>query len=236
SALTINDGFAAWIPEAIRGDDPARSAAATFSRLLAERGVAVEGEPAAGMAPQGAVEIAGIDSAPLRDVAAEALRESDNTTAELLLKLVGRYVQLAPSTAGGAAVVEAHLGALGLPLAGTDVVDGSGLDRGNRVTCDLMVGLLDRVGPDSVLASGLAVAGETGTLIRRFQGTPVQGVLRAKSGSINGVLTLAGMVDLADGSTVSFAVLQNGPGVDRRGHAVWENLLAAILGVPSWKA
>lgn len=96
SGLSVNDGFASFPTPADPdrplepADDPAASAAATFAGLLEGRGVAVGGPARSGSAPADAMSVAAIRSAPLGDVVAQLLGESDNNTAELLLKEVGR--------------------------------------------------------------------------------------------------------------------------------------------------
>jgi D-alanyl-D-alanine carboxypeptidase/D-alanyl-D-alanine-endopeptidase (penicillin-binding protein 4) len=85
------------------------------------------------------------------------------------------------------------------------VADGSGLDPGNRVTCRLVHELLGNIAEGGAIESGLAVAGITGTLARRFVDTPVSGQLRGKTGSIRGVASLSGFVATRDGGELTFA-------------------------------
>lgn len=215
SALAVNDGFVEYPPapdvhrELVEADDPARQAAAVLTGLLQQRGVVIGGEPRSGAAPAGAVELAAVDSPPLTEVVGQMLRESDNSTAELLLKEVGRAAS-DPTTAGGRARATEVLAAAGIDLTGAVVVDGSGLSLEDRVTCRLLVGLLERPDTGPVIEAGLAVAGESGTLADRFAGTPLGGHLRAKTGTLNTVSGLAGLVSDADG-TFSFAYLVNVP-------------------------
>ncbi len=125
----------------------------------------------------------------------EVLRRSDNTGAELITKELGRQANPAtPTTAAGVAVIQADVQADGLPSAGLHPVDGSGLDRSDRATCQLILAALVRSGPDGALGRGLAVAGSTGTLFKRMIGTPAAGRLRAKTGSLDGVAALSGFV------------------------------------------
>lgn len=192
SALSVNDGFGA---NNIPASNPAQQAAATFAALLRARGITIGGGVTAGTAPPSAAKITELDSAPIAEVVDEVLRRSDNNGAELITKELGRQANPAtPTTAAGVAAVQADLQADGLPLAGLNMVDGSGLDRTDRVTCQLILATLMRSGPDGAVGKGLAVAGMTGTLFRRFIGTAAAGRLRAKTGSLEGVAALSGFV------------------------------------------
>lgn len=236
SALAVNDSFAAYPatpddPGQVEpATDPAVHAAGVLTTLLEGLGVDVAGTPGSGAAPDGAVELAGLDSPPLTEVLAELLQESDNATAELLLKELGRTGG-DPSTAGGRSVVGEVLASAGLDLTGTAVTDGSGLAVENRVTCNLLVGLLDRPQTGAVLRDSLAVAGEVGTLAERFVGTPLAGRLSAKTGSLRSVAALAGRVVDGDGSFTFAYVVNARPGtrVDEEGAVAAQRQLGEIL-------
>jgi D-alanyl-D-alanine carboxypeptidase/D-alanyl-D-alanine-endopeptidase (penicillin-binding protein 4) len=236
-ALTVDDGFRLDLPAEgsddapvrRRVDDPALHAAEQLNALLFARGVAVDGGVAVGPAPPGAGELAAIDSAPLGDVVRQMLEESDNGTAELLTKELGVQAGTGGSTAAGTAAIVARAGELGVPTAGTVMADGSGLDRTNHTSCDALVGaLVTSGGVDGAIGSRLPVAGRSGTLRDRFLGTPAQGRLRAKTGSLNSVTALAGFVTMSDGRTATFAYIANGPQAEdpRRG----QDFLGALLG------
>ncbi|MGH9038610.1 MAG: D-alanyl-D-alanine carboxypeptidase, partial [Acidimicrobiia bacterium] len=105
-ALLVDSGFPDFTPPETRADDPAVHAAGELTALLAARGMAVTDPPGAGLAPDGAVTLATVRSAPFSDVAAAMVRESDNTAAELILREVGfRQVRQGSTPAGAAAVV-----------------------------------------------------------------------------------------------------------------------------------
>lgn len=212
SALLVNDGFTQWPTpqrwrELVATPDPAVHAAGALTRLLEERGIEVAGDPAAGPAPAEAPELAAIESPPLGEVVRQLLQESDNTTAELLVKELGAAVG-DPTTAGGLAVARAALERLGLDLTGLDLRDGSGLSIDSRVPCRLLVDVLrhPEVGP--LLAERLAVAGRSGTLAEAFVDTSLEEALRAKTGSLRMVSALAGIVTDDDG-TFTFAFVAN---------------------------
>ncbi|CAN5201416.1 D-alanyl-D-alanine carboxypeptidase/D-alanyl-D-alanine-endopeptidase [soil metagenome] len=209
TALSVNDGFLEWDPLDVPYADPAVGAAGVLTDLLRQRGVVVAGDPAAGPAPASAAPIAAIDSPPMADLVSQMLRESDNGTAELLVKELGRQVGGEGSTAAGRVAVSSTLASLGLPTEGLVVADGSGLDPSNRVTCGLLHEVLEATDDGDALDRGLAVAGATGTLARRFVGTPVSGQLRGKTGSIRGVASLSGYVATKDGGELTFSSIQN---------------------------
>jgi D-alanyl-D-alanine carboxypeptidase/D-alanyl-D-alanine-endopeptidase (penicillin-binding protein 4) len=219
SALMVNDGVTGFehTPDrpsvARKPGDPPVLAASTFTALLEERGIHVTGPPGVGAAPAGAREVARIQSTVF-DQIDEMLSWSDNTTAELLTKEVGRRASGQGTTAAGTRENLTVLQQLGVPTAGVTLVDGSGLDPGNRLTCDLLVRVLDAAGPDSVIAKALPVAGQKGTLLRRMRRTVAEGNVFAKTGTLGTVTSLAGFEKTRRGDVVTFAFIQNGPKIN----------------------
>jgi D-alanyl-D-alanine carboxypeptidase/D-alanyl-D-alanine-endopeptidase (penicillin-binding protein 4) len=228
SALFVNDGFSRGPGGPAPFADPAIGAAGVLADLLRLRGVAV-GEVGAGTAPKEAEEVAAIRSAPVGDVVASMVRESDNATAELLTKELGVREADEGSTEAGVGVLQDALHDEGLPLDGVTLVDGSGLSRSDRLTCGLLTALLGEAGTGSRLDRSLAVAGRSGSLAERFLGTPLVGRLRGKTGSLNGVETLAGVVESDSGRALSFAYLLNGPGTTDGGAARLQDRLGELL-------
>jgi D-alanyl-D-alanine carboxypeptidase/D-alanyl-D-alanine-endopeptidase (penicillin-binding protein 4) len=232
SALTVNDGFGSWSPDRkVPVDDPTRNAAAELTGLLRSRGVQV-GSPGTGTAPGNATEIASVSSPPLRDVVHSMLSSSDNLTAEMLTKELGVQTSKQGTTAAGVAATTAKMKALGVPLADGALVDGSGLDRGNRVTCaDLVATLTLAQRPEfATLYDGLPVAGRNGTLVGDFLGTPLEGNFRGKTGSLDGVTGLTGVFDL--GRRIQFAFLDNGQFDETQGGVIREHIGDIIGGYP----
>lgn len=222
SALVVNRGVTGYedAPERTSSTrfpgDPPQLAAETFETLLEARGIRVGGTATVGKAPQGATEIARLESAPIGDIVGETLAWSDNTTAELLTKELGLRVSGSGTTVAGTTATRDILAADGFPTDGLIINDGSGLDEGNRLTCDLLVDVLDAEGSDSTVGRGMAVWGERGTLRKRAQGTEVQGKVFAKTGTLTRppVNSLAGFVTTRSGEEVTFAFVQNGTGSD----------------------
>ncbi|WP_443333845.1 D-alanyl-D-alanine carboxypeptidase/D-alanyl-D-alanine endopeptidase [Streptomyces sp. CB02488] len=218
SALMVNEGRLddTTSGPAQRGTDPARDAADAFGELLDRAGVDTESGPEAGRAAAKSRPVAKHLSAPLSGLIERALTNSDNDIAEALARQTALAAGEPVDFAGGRRAVTAQLKKLKLPLKGVVLSDGSGLDRHDKVTAALLAGLLARTAdPDhpelrSVL-SGLPVAGFSGTLSGRYTtksgGT---GLIRAKTGTLTGVNTLAGTVVDPHGRLLAFAFLASG--------------------------
>jgi PBP4 family serine-type D-alanyl-D-alanine carboxypeptidase len=136
--------------------------------------------------------------------------ESDNFVAEMLLKEIGAEAGAGGTTAAGAAIVRRDLGALGVPLAGIRLGDGSGLSELDRLTpralVDLLVAVWSDPGDRAVFHASLPVAGVSGTLEHRMVQGPARGAVRAKTGTTSLASALSGYA----GGRYAFVVLQNG--------------------------
>ena len=225
SALTINDGFRSFGHPAIPFTDPPVDAASLFADLLRQRGVRVDGSASAGAAPSGTAEIASVSSPPVGELVHAMLRDSDNGTAELLVKELGRSVSGVGSSAAGVRAMRDHAASLGVPLGGVTLADGSGLGTADRLTCGALTAVL--VADQAALEPRLSIAGVDGTLRRRFAFAP--GLVRAKTGSLDGVAALAGYARTADGTSVAFAYVINGLNDDASGRAFQDRLVAALV-------
>ncbi|MDQ1518316.1 MAG: hypothetical protein QOE80_4146 [Actinomycetota bacterium] len=233
-ALLVNDGFTVFDAPEHRADDPAVHAAGELTRLLQAVGISVGSPASSGVAPaaDGRVTLATVRSAPLSDIVAGMLRESDNTAAELLTRELGVARAHDGSTAAGTKVIVDALAAAGLPTTGLRLGDGSGLEATNRAGCAVLAAALrrpDRSGAPA-LSPLLAVAGRSGTLALRLADTPLDGKLRAKTGSLDGVSGLAGYVE--GRRALSFAFLANGSLSDAAGRLLQDRLIAVLAAYP----
>lgn len=193
--------------------DPPAAAAAVFARALERRGVTVTGPVRPAATPATGAELAVVDSAPLEQIVERILETSDNEGAEVLLRHVGQAQSGRASFAGGTAGVRSALGSLGIPLTGARLYDGSGLSRDNRLDPATLVAVLRTAADAShpelrTVLSGLPVAGATGTLGERFtdDARPGRGMVRAKTGTLSSVSSLAGLVTDRDGVTMVFVL------------------------------
>ncbi|MET7639675.1 D-alanyl-D-alanine carboxypeptidase/D-alanyl-D-alanine-endopeptidase [Streptomyces sp. NPDC005438] len=195
-----------------RAEDPAKEAAEKFAERLEKHGAKVEGEPRDKPAPAKARTLATHHSAPLSELVERMLTHSDNDIAEALARQTALARGEKASFKGASKAARAQLSALQLPLEKARFADGSGLSRDDRLSAGLLTRLLARAAdprhPElrSVL-TGLPVAGFTGTLGKRYDGQPGRGLVRAKTGTLTGVNTLAGVVVDDDGRLLTFAFM-----------------------------
>ncbi len=202
SALVVDraQGWPAFSPPLL--------AARVLRKAIVAHRIAVDGRPGLGTAPADAVVLAIDRSASLATIVRTMNRDSDNFTAEMLLKHLGTLDGQVGTSARGAAAVLAEMRAAGIPTAGVRLVDGSGLSSLDRVTAETLAAViragLENPGIRSAFVGSLAVAGRSGTLRTRLPG--LAGVVRGKTGTTDLACSLSGLVH----QSIVFAVLQNG--------------------------
>jgi len=232
SALTVNDGFATYGARVVPAPAPALNAAEVLANLLRARGAMV-GPSGTGVAPADAQKVAAVASPTVTEIVGQMLRSSENLTAELLVKEMGKRFGTGGTWTAGTEVVRTTLADSGFAGTGMVFADGSGLDRSDRLSCDLLSAALDRLEPAGPIASGLPVAGRTGTLAGRFLGNPAAGRLRAKTGSLNYVSGLVGFVDTPAGA-IEFSLLANDlPDPAARGRLLQDQVGAVLAAYPN---
>jgi D-alanyl-D-alanine carboxypeptidase/D-alanyl-D-alanine-endopeptidase (penicillin-binding protein 4) len=195
-----------------RYPDPSLAAAGQLAARLAEQGITVTGTPARVTAPAGATELGVVQSAPIADVVQYFLHTSDNTITEVVARVVAVHMGLPGSFEAASKAVLRAAAALGLDTSAATLVDASGLGAGSALPPQLLVDLvrlaIDPTHPElREVATGMPIAGLSGTLADRFTTTAARGLVRAKTGSLPHVTSLAGTVVDADGRLLAFAVL-----------------------------
>lgn len=198
--------------QVLRVPDPAADAAGTFAGFLKKHGITTT-SPGPSKATGRADTLATVTSPPLSDIVERMLTNSDNDIAEALARQTAVATGKQADFHGGAAAIAAQLTKLHLPLKGAAFNDGSGLNRDDRLTADLLTALLVKAGDPAhpelrPVLTGLPVAAFTGTLTTRYtDATGAAGVVRAKTGTLTGVNTLAGTVVDKDGQLLAFAFM-----------------------------
>lgn len=210
-ALMINDGAVSGDP--LKPDQPALAAVRQVSNMLVGAGISVGGVVRVeSLDPQGE-PLATVESPPLSEILHDLLTNSDNNTAELLLKEIGLAKKNSGSRESGIAVVRELLGQWGLDASQLTMKDGAGLERGSLISCDLLAAVLNKLGAFGDVGQGLAIAGRSGTLAEVFGDTSAAGKLRGKTGTLSGAKALAGFVPYSESQAVSFVLILNGPSV-----------------------
>jgi D-alanyl-D-alanine carboxypeptidase/D-alanyl-D-alanine-endopeptidase (penicillin-binding protein 4) len=189
---------------------PALAAATAFRDALRNAGVAVAGPIRTGPADDWSELLASVSSPTLAAIVRFMDRESDNFTAEMLLKQLGLAELERGTSAAGATVVMQTLAEAGVPMTGVRIVDGSGLSRLDRLTTNALGSLLKIAWADPAvrpaLLAALPVAGVNGTLQHRLRKPPARGRVLAKTGTTDSASSLSGYVS----DRYAFAVMQNG--------------------------
>jgi serine-type D-Ala-D-Ala carboxypeptidase/endopeptidase (penicillin-binding protein 4) len=208
---------------------PALAAGSLLRRSLEAVGVMVSGRTRTGVLTTAGLPLARDVSEPLADVVRFMGRESDNYTAEMLVKQLGASYAGVGSTAAGTRVIRTALDEAGVPLAGVRLADGSGLSRLDRLTAAAVValleaGLADGELRDSFLQS-LAVAGVSGTLENRMEKRPARGRVIAKTGTTRTASALSGF----GRDRYVFAVLQNGRPISAYWARLAQDRFATVL-------
>ena len=188
--------------------DPARWFEDTLVEQIARVGVSVSST-----APQPDLGVVYRCKTPLAAALRRMLEDSSNFDAEQCLRVLGAEAIDDGSLAGGVRAMRQGIAALvGRVPAGVVLADGSGLSKENRITPGLLVVAmyeLEKLGLSDELLRHLPVAGQSGTLRRRFVGGDLAGKVRAKTGWIRGASSLSGVVERSGGDRCWFSILMN---------------------------
>ncbi|HEX7126931.1 MAG TPA: D-alanyl-D-alanine carboxypeptidase/D-alanyl-D-alanine-endopeptidase [Thermodesulfobacteriota bacterium] len=197
-----------------RVEGPARYLATAVRDALVGVGVDVRGGIGEGPTPGSAVPLAVHRSRALGAVLADMGKFSNNFMAEMVLRTLGVEATGGPAgSAAGLAVLRDVLREAGADPAEAVLVDGSGLSRLNLLSpSDLVAVLLAmerRFDSRAEFAAGFGLLGVDGTVQRRYADSPAARRVRAKTGSLNGVRTLAGYAEGPRGELLAFVLFAN---------------------------
>ncbi len=217
-----------------RSTDPVTRAGEAFALALTAAGNPGGRPTVAPGAAAGGAELAVVRSQPVSLLIEKMLMNSDNTLSEMLARVVSKESGFDGSAASLTPAFAAALQPYGVALdPGLVVRDGSGLSPLNAVSPLYYARLMDVIaageGTLPVLAAGLPVAGETGSLASRFAGAAAdaRGAVAAKTGWITSAYSLSGIISAADGTTLTFAFSAIGD-VDGTARIALDELTAAV--------
>jgi len=200
-----------------RRTDPAMHAATEFAARLTEAGITVTGAPTRVAGPATGDVLGVVSSAPVPEVAQYFLDTSDNTITEVVARMVALDLGLPGSFEGATQAVLRTVQTLGVDTAGATLADASGLADGSALPPRMLLGLLELVVDPAhpelrEVSNGMPLGGLTGTLADRFRSGAATGLVRAKTGSLASVTSLAGSVLDADGRLLLFVLMADQTG------------------------
>ena len=194
--------------------DPPLVAAETFLRKMRAGGIQLSGRTVKIYSDDGTNKtiIGTQPSPPLKALIVPLNKESLNLYAEHLLREIGRKFAGEPFLEKGLEACRQYCKDKGIDDKGFFPEDGSGLSRSNAMTAQTLVETMKHIydGPlREIFFASLPVAGVDGTLRNSFKGTPLEQNLRAKTGSMARVRSIAGTLKTKGGRTILFAVIIN---------------------------
>lgn len=235
SGLALNSGFTAPGRKYF-ASDPALLAAEKLARSLQAAGIRVGGGIGLGGLPRARgrwepVRIGAVGSPPISLLAEQTNVHSDNFFAETLLKLLGARTVGSGTTRAGAWAARRVARALGTDA---ELVDGSGLSRGNRASPLEVVELLSALSRrplGRVFRGTLPLTGRDGTVAGRTRGTPAERRCEVKTGTLTGVSALSGYCSSRSGREIAFSILMTSVSSSTAARNHQDRIVARLAGI-----
>ena len=233
SALNIDDPTA----PAKAPVDPSITTGQKFAFYLIKNNIKVNGLVSRKNAPKDAFELSTQYSKSVSQLIEDTLMISNNQDAEILARVTSLVSENDPSTKAATELVLKDVELLGISSVDNAITDASGLSRSNKIspsdlseiiyksiknpvitkvnkgeTSKFMITPILPITPDPwSVFTGLPTGHGLGTMKKRFDenNSAGRGVVRAKTGSLNRVITLAGTITTKDNVFLSFAILVN---------------------------
>lgn len=186
-----------------------------FLKALTSEGIVVEGDTVHRVAPSGSTYEICTRTHSIDQILARMMKESDNLYAESMFYQIAHATGQSWASARQARqVVNRVIARTGLKPSMYTVADGSGLSLYDYLTPELEVMMLRYAwrsdGIYEHLYPALSIAGVDGTLKSRMRGTFAEGNVHAKTGTVEGVRSLAGYAKAANGHTLAFCIINQG--------------------------
>lgn len=196
--------------------EPDLWAGINLKAFLERRDVDVAGDVKSGRVPENAELVASYESKNLSGILTDMNKFSNNFVAEMLTKnMAAQEMKSGATLKRGVEMIREEMQKIGIDKNAFYIVNPSGLTRDNSVSASVFVKVLFTIKKDfsiyPVLANSLPIAGVDGTLKKRMKNSPAEGWVRAKTGYLDGVVSLAGYAGRRDGRVLTFAFLYNGP-------------------------
>lgn len=189
--------------------------AQTFGKLWTQLGGSWQGRVEYGTLPSNAVLVTTWQSPPLESVIRDINKWSNNVMARQLLLTIGLQAGMLPAEEPTAALaLKNTLRPLGLQFPELVLENGAGLSRNERISAEHLAQLLITAYQRPVMPvfmASLPILGVDGTTRRRLADSPAKGMAYLKTGSLEGVSSLAGYVQDARGKRYVLVIIANHP-------------------------
>jgi len=199
--------------EYVSVSNPTRYFGKLFVRLLRDNGIEVPPEAIESVPAQELPLLYSHVSKPLRQILDDLNHFSTNFIAEQILAALGEGIDGTMQRTKGLERMIRYLESLGVSREEFSLVDASGLSKDNRLTTGILVRVLSDIYDDPKIKpeflNSLSINGLSGTLKERNLGLS-PGTFRGKTGTLDGVLALAGYLEGQDGKIYALALMQNG--------------------------
>lgn len=212
---------------------PGLWAGENLKSFLAERGIVVKGKVRSGKVTKTARLLAEAEGHSIEQILADMNKFSNNFVAETLTKNMGALSGAPGTIEKGMVVIRDYLKSLGLTEKDFELYNPSGLTRKNQLTPQALWRVLNdlrsqfQYQPEFV--SSLPIAGIDGTLKKRMKGTPAERSVRAKTGFLTGVVSLAGYAGRRDGAVIPFVFMYNGSMDEGKVRRVFDELAESLV-------
>lgn len=201
--------------------------------FLAQRGITVRGQIKAGKMPSGLDLVGEAESKPIESMVTDMNKFSNNYVAEMLIKNLAVSKGEVGSLPAGMKHLQGYMKSLGVSEKEYNFPNPSGLTRDNKITARAMWVVLEhlkeqfRLQPEFI--SSLPIAGVDGTLRNRMKGTSGERWVRAKTGLLTGVVSLAGYAGRKDGSVIPFVLIYNGNADESSVRALFDRMATILV-------
>jgi serine-type D-Ala-D-Ala carboxypeptidase/endopeptidase (penicillin-binding protein 4) len=215
--------------------DPVLWVGENLKSFLKQRGVIINGKIRKGVVSDKALFISMVESKPLSSTLSDMNKFSNNFVAEMLTKKISEFVNSRQATLqDGISVIKNELQKINVK--GFTLVNPSGLTRENRFSAQQMNQVLDHIKNDFKIfpsfVESLPISGIDGTLKKRMKDTKAEGYVRAKTGYLDGVVSLAGYVSKPDSKIdeiYTFTFIYNGPKDEALVRKAFDKILVQLV-------
>ncbi len=217
--------------------DPIKWFGENLKAFLKQRNITVEGKIKAGKVPLSARLVAFTESKPLPQILADMNKFSNNYVAEMLTKNLAVQSGKTPAKLSeGVNQIKKELQNIGITEKEITLLNPSGFSRDNQFSASVLNKVLNAAKSDfkiyPSMIESLPLSGADGTLKRRMIGTPAEGYVRAKTGYLNGVVTLSGYAGKRPhkaSDEFAFTFIYNGSKDEALVRATFDKILNAVL-------